>query len=182
MSNINRLPLCNLDFCVSHFYRYNVFFQFIINIEKNFAVHIDFRNYFETWIVLILNAGRIDVIDQMYPRDLTNCDIDQSDYIKKYQIFSHVHFNYDRSSPSYHISGINLNDCGVAAIDNHIKQMLYANDTTTIFHYRQNYTYISGHDNKIDSNITYALYGGHFNLFLACLKYQGKHNIDIIIN
>lgn len=162
------------DFCTSHFYHHNVFFNFITNAVKH-PVFIDFRNYFEAWIVLILNAGRIDVIDQMYPRDLTLSDINQSNCIKKYQIFSHVHFNYDRLRfTSYHSPGRNLNDCGVAAIDNHIKQMLYASDTA-IFHYRQNYTYIPEYiRQKIDSNIMYALYGGDFNLFLACLKYQGK--------
>ena len=29
---------------------------------------------------------------------------------------------------------------------------------------------------KMDSKIIYALYGGHFNLFLECLKYR-NHNI-----
>ena len=183
------------NFCTGYFYRHNVFFNFIIGAGKDPAV-IDFRNYFETWVILILNAEQIDVIDRMYPRDPIICETDQSNYAKKFDIFNHVYLNFNRlRSRSYHNPERNLNNCGIIAIDNYIKQMLYTGDNI-IVHYRRNHSYTSEYmRKKIDSNIIYALYGGpdgalrgpdgalrgpdgalrgHLNLFLECLKYQNK--------
>ena len=151
----------NQWFLKDEFFRDNAFFNSIpYPIKEKSWSCIFYQNYFDTWIFMIMIAGRIDVFDQMFPRNK----------LVKYRIFDYaIKSNYPTTT--------------IIKIDNHIKQMLYHGDTNIFNYYHKHIESPSYCFRKINDYAIYILYGGHLDLFLQCLKNQNaRHYHKLIIS
>ena len=144
----------NLDFVISPLFYDNMFLSTIpFKLVPASTVSINYRKYFETWLITILNANRIDILDQMYPFERTT----------KYKIFDYV--------PTIN----SFSAANQVTIDNHIKKMLYEGNVGIIQYYRKYvFTKCSNIWKNIMKSIIYLLYGGHLDFFLECFINQQK--------
>lgn len=147
----------NGKFLKNTYYLENIFFNYI-PIETVDRDLINFKYYFDQWLVTLLYMKQLNILDQMYSHRVNRCQI--YDYIALIPIVT--------LAPK--------KDDMLRIIDNHIKKMIYDYDTDILTYETRWGTVTKLRTNeKINQFVAYALYGGHLDLFMERFQNQGKN-------